>query len=735
MTRLGRCPRVPHMSKIRIFLMLTVMFTLLACGLNNTMYNARKYFREAQARPLNSNGRPSPQAVADYTKTIQKCGIILTERKDSKIADDALFLMAKALYFKGNSAFQAKDQFEALIAGFPNSRHIPEAYIYLARVLREINRPQESEKLLEEFVRNQRFIKHHPRALLTLAEFEITDKDFYRAQFWLERLIKEYPKTKEFHEAYMLFGRNYYVQGNFDASLREFEKLTGFRRVDKGIRLEARYYIALNLFEKGLFDRSMRMVQALLNDETRPDKLSMVRVLNARLLLNTGKATDGVAEVDAIARAYPRTNASATAYYYVGDHYFYAKDDINQATTSYNRVRTEFPTSELITISQRKVSALNQLKQKQNLNFRTNPQQYADYHTLAAENYLDPFALPDSALVMYDRIIRAADKLYPERDSLASMKANMKSEMDSLRAIIDSLPELMEPKTDDTKAVLMENGMEDVAMPQDSTSVDEITPIETTNTASGPSRAELNARKDQLNRDIQRLEQQLSSLNSVLARFEMEIQPFAMFAKAHLINKLGRNAAEIDAIFALMRDKYPTHKYTNALRALRNGEPVRLVDPEEERLEKKLDNALGMYPSSPDSMLTTLLELVDSRYPLIKLRANFRLGWYYSFEARDTTLAIPFLKNVLEHEQGGDYATMTRRFFDGVKYVVFRDITLSDPTGDTSKEEEKDSEELQPEDDQKLPDLEQEDDIEVGDTSDLPPIPEDIKDPLPKPNP
>ena len=49
-----------------------LLIILVACGIDNTMYNAQNYFKSAQARPLNANGRPTPQAVADYTKTIQK---------------------------------------------------------------------------------------------------------------------------------------------------------------------------------------------------------------------------------------------------------------------------------------------------------------------------------------------------------------------------------------------------------------------------------------------------------------------------------------------------------------------------------------------------------------------------------------------------------------------------------------------------------------------------------------
>ena len=142
------------MRYMRVTTLLVLLGILVACGIDNTMYNAKKYFESAQNRALSANGRPTPQAIDEYTKSIQKCGIILSRNSKGKRADDALFLMARALYYKKNSAFQAKDAFENLIRGYPDSKHIPEAHLYLARVLREVNQVQQSEALLEQFVRN-----------------------------------------------------------------------------------------------------------------------------------------------------------------------------------------------------------------------------------------------------------------------------------------------------------------------------------------------------------------------------------------------------------------------------------------------------------------------------------------------------------------------------------------------------------------------------------------------------
>ena len=251
------------MRRIYAVLVMAMLFALLGCGIDNTMYNARKYFNMAQVRPLSANGRPTPQAVGDYTMAIKKCGIILSDGGKGKRADDALFLMARALFYKGNSSFQAKDAFEGLIRGYPKSKHVPEAYIYLGKVLRDINQVAESEAVLERFVRDPKFVKNHPRALLVMADFEIQDEDYYRAQYWLERIIKDYPKTPEAKEAAFLFGKNYYVQGDYERSLQEFESFIRTRGIPKPKKMEAKYYIALNHLELGASEKALREVKSL----------------------------------------------------------------------------------------------------------------------------------------------------------------------------------------------------------------------------------------------------------------------------------------------------------------------------------------------------------------------------------------------------------------------------------------------------------------------------------------
>ncbi len=136
-----------------------------------------------------------------------------------------------------------------------------------------------------------------------------------------------------------------------------------------------------------------------------------------------------------------------------------------------------------------------------------------------------------------------------------------------------------------------------------------------------------------------------------------------------------------------MQEQYPDNKFTKALYALQNNLPVRLIDPKEEK-KKKAEQLLDMYLeqiyTAPDSALAGLQELTNSPYHKIKLAANYRLGWYYSFEQIDTLLAKPYLKAVLDEPEAGEYAVVARRFFDGNKFLLRGLFPVVIPQTDTT---------------------------------------------------
>ncbi|PKN80275.1 MAG: hypothetical protein CVU48_02725 [Candidatus Cloacimonetes bacterium HGW-Cloacimonetes-1] len=658
---------------IAIFCILLVS----ACGIDNTMYNAKKYFRLAQERPLNANGKPVAQSVADYTKTIQKCGVILTERKDSQDADDALFLMAKALYYKGNSAFQAKDQFDNLIKAFPYSPFVPEAYIYLAKVNREINRTKEAKALLEEFIRKPQYRDNHPQALLTLADFELKDKDFVRAQYWLEKIISEYPKTKEFAEAYFLFGKNYYLQKDYAKSLHEFKSLVAARRIGKDLKMDGNYYIALNLYYMKDYQNGYRVIRKLINNEYRTDKIAPARVLKARYLLALRDYKDADQEMDYIVRTYPRTAASAEAQYIKAQYQYYTQGLAVDAIASYNRVRSEFNASDFAAVSQIKATALTHIIKPSVVNVEQNLQQFTDYQFQAADYFVSPLELPDSALVRYDMVLKQPLQFRATLDSLQQKMQVIDRNLDSLRALkntpgtskgIDS----MKVASDSTDLMVLHTTTEIDSL------ADEVDLADTLQTdvaepAVNPDLeiAKIEAQKEQI-------QTRITSLENSLTLFQNELIPFCYFAKGSIYKNKLSNLSAVDSLYALMLRDYPDDKYTISLNQMRKGEAIRLIDKMRVKSETMLDTALGYAETMPDSMLIMLNELTEETAFGTGMKADFRLGWYYTFEAPDTLQAKEYFNRVLADPNSGDYGLTLRRFYDGKRFLFSNSPLFAD---------------------------------------------------------
>ncbi|MCK9609594.1 MAG: tetratricopeptide repeat protein [Candidatus Cloacimonas sp.] len=735
--------------KIRDIIICMLCLTgIFACEVN-TLFNARNYFKSAQSRPLTSNGRPNAQAIDEYTKAIKKCGKIISTDKKGKRVEEAYYLMAKSLYYKGNSAFQAKDQFQNLVIRFPDSKYVPEAYIYIAKILRETNQPKEAEKLLDEFLRNPKYRKNHPEALFVLADFAIKDEDFIKAQHYLERIITEYPKTKEYREAYFLFGKNYYEQKDYDKSLEAFKKMQKARGIDKTIKLEGTYYIGLNELELGQAEKALKTAKSLIKSESRPDKIPFVRLLKARAQFALGDTTAARTEIEFITKNYPRTEGSANACYYLGEYYYYTLGDIPNAVLNYNRVRTEFSNSPLAKTAQAKATALGLIAPRAGLDCETGLSQFLDYHYQAAESFLNVLSLPDSAITRYQIVIAQKDTLIVKLDSLQTAINKNNAILDSLRAIlpapetpaVDSLgvleqAELTVTKTDITSetafsetpaeivisssdslktfadtlqivdseipvtdSLLIEetisagdslaiedektqdNGLPNSALEEEK---DELTPLLTETAETDSLTLAIGQHIQNLEKENERYSQRLEKLEEIIERFDSEIIPFCMFAIGSIYHNHSPESPENSEIMAKMQEQYPDNKFTKALYALQNNLPVRLIDPKEEKAEQLLDMYLEQIYTAPDSALAGLQELTNSPYHKIKLAANYRLGWYYSFEQIDTLLAKPYLKAVLDEPEAGEYAIVARRFFDGNNYLLRGAPVISLPETDTT---------------------------------------------------
>ncbi|HOD55113.1 MAG TPA: tetratricopeptide repeat protein, partial [Candidatus Cloacimonadota bacterium] len=159
------------LKAFKLSLFVLIILLLSSCAYYNTFYNAKQYFESAQKKPLTNRNKPSSAAIEEYNKVIKKCGVILTDYKDSKWADDALFLLAKALYFRGNNEIQALEKADDLLKFYPDSPFIPEAHILIAKINYDLNKKADAFKMLQEFIQRAEFKEQHPKALVLISDY------------------------------------------------------------------------------------------------------------------------------------------------------------------------------------------------------------------------------------------------------------------------------------------------------------------------------------------------------------------------------------------------------------------------------------------------------------------------------------------------------------------------------------------------------------------------------------
>lgn len=667
---------------IRSLILALTMLSLVSCGLNNTMYNARKYFKTAQGRAVNAQGKPSAQAVNEYTKTIQKCGIILTEDSRGPKADEAVYLMARALYYKKNAAFQAKDAFESLIMGYPESKYIPDAHLYLARVLREVDQIEASEAVLEQFVRDNTFRKHHAKALLLLTEFEIEDKDYERAQYWLKRIITDYKDSKEFKEASFLYGKNYAVQGKHELSLQEFQKFIKSRGITKEKKLEAQYYIALNQFELGAIDPVLKATKSLIRNEWRPEMLSKAKLLNARALIAKGSIDAGLNAYEDVTKSYPRTEQSAHAYYNWGNYLYHEMGNRDSAIQYLNRVRVEASALDIAVIAQKKAAAIGHTKIGANIDPDRNLQEYLNAYYQRAESFTSPLAMPDSALAVYRQVIAQKDSFALQLDSLTVLIDEMQAEIDSLSIVAAELDSLLALE----EAALEEDAEEIATLEEETESPDSIEPEELTADddegeeeppkPAEPSATErlatVNSRLTTLRDELDLLIIKTQTLEGNLQRYEREILPFCYYSIFHLLYQDEERQEEAEQVFGLLQEGWERNLYFVAAEAVKAGKMPSLADPDYEDARELFDLSLDHFPVQPDSLVLAMQGFTESIYHDLRDLAHFRLGWHYTFEEPDSTQAFFHLDFILDEADNPTLATEVRRFYNGTKFL-YRD--------------------------------------------------------------
>ncbi len=595
----------------KIYPLFIFLVFIYGCVYYNTLFNAKKEFEQAENKRKSSGVRT---ARVNYNNVIKKCAYIVKEYKNSKYADDALFLLSKALFYKGTNYTQSIENFKQLIEFYPKSEFVPESKIYIARAEYKLNKKDEAITDLKELLDSNIKEKYKAKVLLLLAGYYADEKDYDKAINYLTRLIDKYGKSEEYSQALIKLGNLYYEQKKYDESLKIFNKIVKQRHFEKKVKLDAQYYIALNYFELKKTDMALKKVSKLMIKETRNEQIPKIRILKARILTQKKQYDKAIALFEAVFKDNRRTKYSAEAAYRIAEIYFDYLKDYQKAIQYYNKVKTEKRDSEFKEDALIKSSIASQIIQYYKPQKNIDPLKLINQQMKLAEYYFDFLNKPDSTLKIYDNIFRF-------KDSLSVRYNNLTKKITGIA------------KVDSTDSLNYQN----------------------------------------YKIKIKNLTDKKEYYNKIMKTYKTEIIPKIYFNKIWLFKNIYKDTLKAKEIFNELKEKYPQNKYRFAAEELLKNKKVVFHTPQEILDWKKYNNAIAVMDSMPKTALSELEQLKNTTDEKLKEKVKFALGYISYFSLQDTLSAKPYFKDLYETDT---YGPFIRKFYDGNRFTVLDSLNI-----------------------------------------------------------
>ena len=380
------------------------------CVYYNLFYNAKRSFGEAERSPRAPDGSITSNIAADYDKVIEKCQQLITEHPKSKYVDDAILLMGKSQYAKGEYD-QAAVTFQDLENNFPNSDLNVQGQLYLAKCQLELDDPASAASILQTLYDNKKGGKYGDELLYTLGTALIRVGDEETATKYLQQLAAHYPNSPFRLEADLEMAGLYTDRGDYDKALEIYTKLTNARVPEKD---KIRYMSRLSKLYvlMGKYQDALKVI-----DELEGDVLDAQ--LMAEQMLLQGEAYTGIDNIDkaidtyeSVTARFPRSKFAAEAFFRLGDVYQNKLDSLNTAKKNYDEVPRQYANSPFAGDAVSRSVAITKLERLQASLAEGSTEGKANVQFELAETQLLQFNNGDKALGLYQSVL--AD--YPQSE-------------------------------------------------------------------------------------------------------------------------------------------------------------------------------------------------------------------------------------------------------------------------------------------------------------------------------
>lgn len=395
--------RISNRPPIRLALLLVAVATLAtSCAYFNMLYNAKQRFKEAQSIERPRDGEISRAHRAAYDEVIEKCQTMIGTYPNSRHVDDAMLLIARCLY--GEDRFQeAVAQLDSLEAKFPKTELLPKVRFYKGQALAVSGEYEAAVDVLSDYVNRWGGHEFRADALYYLATCQMRLGREDGAMQSIALLDKHHGDSQQRLDAQLEVAAILAEDGSLENSLRVYEQLTA-RRIPENVR----YRVWMGMAE--VYERLGRHQEALaLTNQL--EELQLLPEEEPPMLLLEAKAYGGLDSLDAqirtyneITRRFSRGEYAADAFYQLGLIYE-KQDSLNVAKTKFEAVPRAYANSEYATDAIRRAGSISKLLKLQEAEDDESPEALALREFTMAELQLFQFENTEKAIASYQLIV------------------------------------------------------------------------------------------------------------------------------------------------------------------------------------------------------------------------------------------------------------------------------------------------------------------------------------------
>ncbi|MDZ7371749.1 MAG: tetratricopeptide repeat protein, partial [candidate division KSB1 bacterium] len=372
--------------KIHRILPITLLLLFSGCAYYNTFYNAQKFYKEAEKErkkrertqvvelsaeeeaQLKKSGlsgqdqvnRAGQQEMQNYQQAIERASRVLEYFPNSKWVDDALMLLGRCFYYRRDFK-KADRKFDELLQLYPNSKWVPEAMLLKAKTAIGMEEYEKAEKLLQSIIDDTKM----PRKIREQAKYELGGLYYDRGNY--ELALENYRSSSRSAEDKLMQAMSLYRMGESLLRLKRYKEAPDvFRRAIKAapnedFRSQAMFKLGQAQSLNGDYDHAVRTFRAQLAKEFDEKRIPRLKLELAENLRRQGNLSEAIKWYKEIIELHKRTDASARAYFALGEISEFIAGDYAKAKENYDMVRSEFSNSIVVETAQQRSNNIRAL--------------------------------------------------------------------------------------------------------------------------------------------------------------------------------------------------------------------------------------------------------------------------------------------------------------------------------------------------------------------------------------